>query len=130
MDSTFTRNLRVLRRRILAFWLAFAGAVAALLLDLTYISSVRGDPGVVASYLIAVFIAVILGMFPVLAFLLNRWVRELGVAECPRCNQWMWPNTVVATTTALLRICPRCHGSLRALAGPQLTSACSRDAPG
>ena len=116
MRGTFDHNLWVIRKRVLAFTAVFFAAGGALALLVFHVSDARQDPGPIV-YLFPVLFAVVLGTYPLLTYLLNRWIRRLRVADCPRCGQFLWLSEYNAIVIALWPRCPRCGERLGSATG-------------
>jgi hypothetical protein len=107
VDADFGDRLWVVRQRILAFEATFFVAGAVGLAACWYASRIHGDPGAVI-YLFPISFAIVLGTFPTLTYLLNRWIKQFDIARCASCNAFLWPNTLIAIQVANLGRCPRC----------------------
>jgi hypothetical protein len=104
---SFADRLWQVRKRFLIGEAIFFAGGAMGLAACWYASHREGDPGPVI-YLFPVSFAIVLGTFPTLAYLGNRWIRQFDVATCPFCHNFLWPTTLHAVQLATLARCPRC----------------------
>jgi hypothetical protein len=107
LDADFGERFWTVRKRILAFEVTFFVAAAVGLGACWYASHIPGDPGPVI-YVFPISFAIVLGAFPTLTYLLNRWIKEFDIQRCPSCNEFLWPTTLHALQVADLGRCHRC----------------------
>jgi hypothetical protein len=107
LEDDFGERLWSVRKRVLAFEGTFFGAAALGAAACWYASHIPGDPGPVI-YLFPISFAIVMGAFPTLVYLLNRWIKEAHIERCPTCNAFLWPNELAAILVANLGRCPRC----------------------
>jgi hypothetical protein len=109
--ATFAERLWTIRKRVLAFEMAFFAGGGYIMLGIFCVTHWNADP----AWIMAVFppgLAILLGTFPLLAYLLNRWIRQFGVTSCPACGTFLWPTTIHALQIAAIPRCPHCWTSL------------------
>ena len=116
MPHSFGDNLWIVRKRVLAFTAVFFAAGGLLALLIFRVSDAKQDPGPII-YLFPVLFAVVLGAYPLLTYLLNRWIRRLHVADCPNCGNFLWLSEYNAIVIAVWPRCPRCGHRLSGPAG-------------
>lgn len=99
------------RRQVLVCTAIFFGAAALGLADGYYLSKAQ-TPGIIPTYAFAVFFGIIIGTFPVMAYLVTQTIKRMNAGACPYCQYPIWHFTTVAIMTATLKRCPRCFKRL------------------
>jgi len=112
----FAAGFQKVRRRIALFHLIFFTAGVGSAMDCFYLEH-AATPQIIPTYGFAVLFGVVMVTFPLMTYLLNRWIRKLQIGNCPHCHCTLWDSTTTATMIVILQRCSLCGGSLRVTRG-------------